>query len=526
MPFTSLTRRRVLVGAIACTLVVLALAVLVRVDMAGLGRLDTRLGRDPQAWSVDHPWLVHLLRAIQLAFSTIPSIVVTVLVGVSLWARGHRRAAYWAVAVMAVTSLTTQLLKVVLHRARPVWPVPVERVSGYAFPSGHSSAVAAGAGIAIVLTTMLVRRRGVRRPVIGVALLVAVVVGLDRVFLGVHHPSDVVGGWALGGFWVLATLSVFDLGPRHRTVQALPSAVPTTKKLAVVLNPAKVEDPGAFRAMVEQMAAEAGWTRPSWYETTVADPGRSMAERAAISGAELVVVCGGDGTLRTVCAELAGTGVSVGVVPAGTGNLLARNLGIPLYLRAAVDVALNGQDRAVDLVRVSGDGIEDDEHFLVMAGMGFDAAIMAGTNEQIKARVGWLAYVVSAARNLMYPAVRLEVCLDDGEWTRHRARTAVIGNVGYLQAGMPLIPDAAIDDGRIDVVLLNPQRFVSWIPLALRVLSKARRTDDTVNRMTGRSVAIRAAHDTPRQIDGDPIAPGRELVAVCLPGRLLIRVPR
>ena len=148
-----------------------------------------------------------------------------------------------------------------------------------------------------------------------------------------------------------------------------------------------------------------------------------MAEQAAVSGAELVIVCGGDGTVRTVCAELAGTGVSVGVVPAGTGNLLARNLGIPLFLQAAVDVALNGQDRAIDLVKVSGDGIGEDEHYMVMAGMGFDAAIMEGANEKIKAKVGWLAYVVSALRNLMFPAVRLEVSVDGGEWTRHRART-------------------------------------------------------------------------------------------------------
>ena len=112
-----------------------------------------------------------------------------------------------------------------------------------------------------------------------------------------------------------------------------------------------------------------------------------MAEAAAVAGADLVIVCGGDGTVREVCAELAGTGIPVGIVPAGTGNLLARNLAIPLYLRAAIDIALNGQDRAIDLVEVSGDGIED-THFMVMAGMGFDAAIMEGVNEDIKARVG------------------------------------------------------------------------------------------------------------------------------------------
>jgi diacylglycerol kinase family enzyme len=214
------------------------------------------------------------------------------------------------------------------------------------------------------------------------------------------------------------------------------------------------------------------------------------------------------------------------VVPAGTGNLLARNLGIPLFLQTAVDVALNGQDRAIDLVKVSGDGIGPDEHYMVMAGMGFDAAVMEGANEKVKAKVGWLAYVVSAFRNLMFPAVRLEVSIDGGEWTRHRARTVLIGNVGYLQAGMPLLPDAAIDDGVLDVVILHPSRFLSWIPLAVRVLSKGKRTDDLVNRMTGATVSVRAGSDTPRQLDGDSIGRGRELHAECVHGKLLVRVPR
>ena len=146
--------------------------------------------------------------------------------------------------------------------------------------------------------------------------------------------------------------------------------------------------------------------------------------------------------MREVCAELAGTGIPVGIIPAGTGNLLARNLDIPLFLRAAIDIALTGQDRAIDMVKVSGDGVEDGTHFMVMAGMGFDAAIMEGVNEEIKAKVGWIAYVLSALKSLMFPAVRVEISVDGGEFTTHRARTIVVGNVGYLQAGMPLLPDA------------------------------------------------------------------------------------
>ena len=125
---------------------------------------------------------------------------------------------------------------------------------------------------------------------------------------------------------------------------------------------------------------------------------------------------------------------------------------------------------------------------MVMAGMGFDAAIMEGVNEDLKRRVGWVAYVFSGLKSLMFPAVRFEISVDGGEFTKHRARTVVVGNVGFLQAGLPLLPDAAIDDGLLDVVVLHPRNFFSWIPLAWRVLLKRKHTDELVNRMTGRTV--------------------------------------
>jgi diacylglycerol kinase family enzyme len=126
----------------------------------------------------------------------------------------------------------------------------------------------------------------------------------------------------------------------------------------------------------------------------------------------------------------------------------------------------------------------------------------------------------------MFPAVRIDISLDDAPFTRHRARTVVVGNVGFLQAGLPLIPDAEIDDGELDVVLLYPRWFLSWLPLAVRVLSRNKRTDELITRMRGRAVTVRAAIDSPRQLDGDLIEPGREIHAECLHGRLLVRVPR
>ena len=167
-----------------------------------------------------------------------------------------------------------------------------------------------------------------------------VVVCLDRVLLGRHYPSDVVGGVLLGMGMVALGLAVYSPLPRSHAelLPALPEAFPSDRNLAVVLNPSKVEDVDAFRVIVNSMAADAGWGLPVWHYTTIEDPGTGMAEAAAVASADLVLVCGGDGTVREVCAELAGTGIPIGIIPAGTGNLLARNLDIPLFLRAAIDI--------------------------------------------------------------------------------------------------------------------------------------------------------------------------------------------
>jgi YegS/Rv2252/BmrU family lipid kinase len=515
-----------LTWAIACGALFLLLALLVGVQRAPLAGFDD-WGHHAADWATGSPALLKVLRAIEVVFGTIGMTVLTLLLAVPLVVRGHRRAAAFTVGVMISVSLLTTGTKLLYGRSRPPWQYPVGELASKSFPSGHASSTAAYAGVLIVLAMMFIRKSTLRRAVYAGAVTMSFVVGLDRVLLGRHYPTDVLAGWLLGAFVVLLWLTLYSPLPHSHAEFAAPltESVPSQRQLAVILNPAKVEDVGQFRAILTSMAEDAGWSTPNWHYTTVEDPGTGMAESASVAGADLVIVCGGDGTVREVCAELAGTGIPVGIVPAGTGNLLARNLDIPLYLRSAVDVALTGQDRAIDLVEVSGDDMED-THFMVMAGMGLDAAIMEGVNEQIKQKMGWFAYVLSGLRSLMSPVVRMEVSVDGAEFTSHRARTVVVGNVGYLQAGMPLLPDAAIDDGLLDVVLLHPKRLLSWLPLAFRVLAKRPQTDETIARMRGRSVVVRAASVTPRQVDGDPLGAGKELRMTCLHGRVLVRVPR
>jgi YegS/Rv2252/BmrU family lipid kinase len=516
----------ILAWAGLCAVLFVVLGLVTGFSRAPLGGFDD-LGRTAEHWARDHDGLVRVLRWIEDGFDTIGITILTLLLAVPLWLRRHRRAAIYTVLVVLSTVLLYTWVKILYGRDRPTWQDPLGQLSSKSFPSGHAGSTAALAGVVIVLTFMLVRRSSLRRLIYTATVLVVLVVGLDRVLLGRHFPTDVIGGWLLGAALTLLLLAVYSPLPRSHAESAEPltESVPSDRRLAVILNPAKLEDVGQFRSIVTAMAAEAGWSRPTWHYTTVEDPGTGMAEEAAVGGADLVLVCGGDGTVREVCAELAGTGIPIGIIPAGTGNLLARNLDIPLYIRAAIDVALNGQDRAIDLVEVSGDDMED-THFMVMAGMGLDAAMIEGVNEQLKSKVGWVAYAFSAVKALMSPVLRMEISVDDAEFTAPRARTVVVGNVGFLQAGMPLLPDAAIDDGLLDVVLLYPKRFVSWLPLAFRVLARRPRTDETIARMRGRTVMIRVASPTPRQLDGDPLGAGRELRMTCLHGRVLVRVPR
>ncbi len=492
-------RPRRLWTAGVCLFLFAVLGVLVKLHWAPLQEADTAIGRWPESFTQTHHGAYVFWHAVGLATTTLPTAVATAVAAVLLWVKGYRRAATWTVGVMTTIGLLTWAIKQGIGRARPVWDDPIQVLTSYSFPSGHSSGIAGSMGVAVVLTSLLVRRRSVRRVVAVVAIAVVLLVGADRIFLGVHNFSDVVAGYLLGFAVIQVWLVLHDPTPRSISARSEPlaDALPAARgTLGVVLNPIKVEQPEQFRTLVEALATDAGFGEVRWWETTVEDTGYGMAHEAAVSGSDLVLAVGGDGTIRAVCEELAGTGVPVGIVPAGTGNLLARNLDIPLLLRSAVDVGLHGQDRAIDMVEVSGDKM-DDATFLVMAGMGFDAAIMEGVNDDIKARVGWLAYVWSALRSLMFPAIRVEVSVDGGEPTKHRARTVVIGNVGSLQAGMPLLPDATIDDGQLDVVLLYPRRFLSWIPLAIRVLSKDKRTDELITRMTGTEVVVRAGSDAP-----------------------------
>jgi len=295
---------------------------------------------------------------------------------------------------------------------------------------------------------------------------------------------------------------------------------------AVVINPSKFADVEPLRAQITRACRELGWADPLWLETTVDDPGIGQTREALEAGADLVAACGGDGTVRCVAQVLAGTGTALGLVPAGTGNLLARNLDFAISRAAeispddvgeAMRVALTGDDRRIDVGWVTVVGPHGEEHrrpeeraFLVMAGMGFDAAVMASVPERLKAKVGPIAYFVSGVRELRGHRTRVRIEVDGTSHSR-RVRTVVVGNVGRLQGGLTLMPDAEVDDGYLDAVSMGPRGLIGWVDIAGRLVTRRSRPDGRMDHWRGREIILTAESPQPAQLDGDPVGDARQL---------------
>jgi diacylglycerol kinase family enzyme len=216
---------------------------------------------------------------------------------------------------------------------------------------------------------------------------------------------------------------------------------------------------------------------------------------------------------------LAGTDTAMAVLPAGTGNLLAANLGLSTDLAAGLQVALEGGLRRLDV------GTVDGQSFVVMAGMGFDAHMLAATSETAKARIGWPAYVLGGLRHLRDRPFPVSIQIDDGEPRRRRVRSVLIANVGRLQGGVRLLTDAQPDDGLFDIAVLTPTSLRQWTALAWAVIRRRDRVPSMeVHR--GTRVEVRSDRPRPRQLDGDLIDPAPRLLAEMAPKALWLCVPQ
>ena len=226
------------------------------------------------------------------------------------------------------------------------------------------------------------------------------------------------------------------------------------------------------------------------------------------------------------------------IVPLGTANLAARALGVPARADRAIDAGFDGRDRRIDLGHLTcadeagkgpaaGTGTEEGGTvFAAMAGIGLDAAVVGAARQQVKRRLGWMAYAAAGVTQLRWPACDFSVQLDDEEPLRRRARCVVVGNAGLLPGGFTLLPGAQLDDGLLDVGILAPSGAWGWMRVAGRVLAHGGRQDRELERFQAGRVQVSVEVDLPRQVDGEIVAPGRTLsVSVC-PSALTVRRPR
>ncbi|MFE4226367.1 diacylglycerol/lipid kinase family protein [Arthrobacter sp. NPDC056886] len=299
-----------------------------------------------------------------------------------------------------------------------------------------------------------------------------------------------------------------------------------SRRAAVVINPAKSAGP-ALKGAIFRLCETQGWAEPLWLETTVEDPGAGQAREALEAGVDVVIAAGGDGTVRCVAEVLAGTGTPMGLVPLGTGNLLARNLGADITdpLSACFDV-LNGSDRSVDVVKATLDRSDDEQVFLVMAGLGYDAAIMADTVDVLKDRMGWLAYVEAGIRKLPGKPVKARISVDGGEPVRRRIRSVMVGNCGRLMGGIEIFPEAKPDDGVLDLLILSPRGRLGWLGVIAGIFGRNKNKNETesVDYFQGKTAEITLEREQEFQLDGDHLGTGKHLAVTLEPDALKIRM--
>lgn len=300
------------------------------------------------------------------------------------------------------------------------------------------------------------------------------------------------------------------------------------RRVALVLNPSK-SGAAAIRAQAAAAVAEAGLPELAVYETTVQDPGAQMARDAIADGADVVIAAGGDGTVRFVAEELESTDVTLAIVPMGTGNLLARNLKIPLDdHRACINTAIHGATREIDTVTIKLEGTNGKvtkNTSLVIAGAGIDAEVMGDTRDDLKARAGWLAYGEAGMRHLPGQRKEISVSLDGGAPQKRKVRSVMVANCGELTAGMDFVPDARFDDGLLDVVLLSPRHVGDWVRIAAKTLTKSKHEIPVMETHQATRCRVVLHEPMTAQLDGDAIMEVKAIDARVKPDSLRVQIP-
>ncbi|WP_240506095.1 diacylglycerol/lipid kinase family protein [Thermoactinospora rubra] len=256
-----------------------------------------------------------------------------------------------------------------------------------------------------------------------------------------------------------------------------------------------------------------------WYEVPKSRKAPKKARKALKEGADLIFVWGGDGMVQRCVDALAGSQAVVAVVPAGTANLLARNLGVPEDLEEAVRIGFEGRRRKLDLGRLNG------EHFAVMAGVGFDAEMIADADRGLKERLGRLAYVWTGLRHAGGTTTPTRIKIDGTDWFEGDASCVLLGNVGTITGGIEAFDDARPDDGWLEVGVATAGSRLEWGRLLGRMAAGRSEESPFIRITRARKVSVKLAVPRTYELDGGARGTAKTLKAGILPGGITICVP-
>jgi YegS/Rv2252/BmrU family lipid kinase len=287
--------------------------------------------------------------------------------------------------------------------------------------------------------------------------------------------------------------------------------------VAVVAHNGKTLGGGLFE--LRSALRDRGVDAPLWFEVPKSKFAPARVEKALKKGADLIFAWGGDGLVQRCIDTMAGTGAALAIVPAGTANLLASNLGIPKDIEACVDIGVHGARRAFDIGSVNG------EKFAVMAGTGLDALMIRDADAGLKDRVGQVAYVWTGAKNLKDTKRRARIDIDGERWFSGRTTCVLVGNVGKIAGGLPVFEQARTDDGRLEVGVVTAESVWEWARTLGRTAVGQADRSPFVRMTTASRIDVRLDRKAPYELDGGDRKPKKRLRFKAHPAAITICVP-
>jgi YegS/Rv2252/BmrU family lipid kinase len=266
-------------------------------------------------------------------------------------------------------------------------------------------------------------------------------------------------------------------------------------RVGVIANPKKTLGDGL--AALRTVLAARGFPDPAWREAPSGDSVPKLVAELVDEGVDLLFVWGGDGTVQQCINAIGTEPVSLAIMPAGTANLLASNLGIPRDLEAAVDVGLSGRRRKLDLGAVNG------ERFSVIAGTGFDAVMVRDADAGLKDRLGRLAYVVTGIGSVGREPVQTRVAIGGDTWFEGPTTCVLVGNMGDLFGGLSVFPDADPEDGLLNVGVVTADSATEWARTTGAAAAGRAGSSPFVEMTVATGIDVSLVEALPYEVDGE-----------------------